>query len=99
MRLTVFETAVTSALSGVLSSAVVYPMDTVKTRLQADAVDDTLHPPGRLALFMRRRLPLLYGILVHLRHGQLGKLYKGFGANMVTTFFMRTYVPGSLPRR
>lgn len=95
VRLTVFETAVTSALSGVLSSAAVYPLDTVKTRLQAhpDEDEDETHPPGRLRQFFRDRLPLVYGILVHVRHGEIGALFKGFGTNMWTTFFMRACTP------
>jgi len=66
--------ALAGALGGCFSNAVVYPLDTVKTRIQADSAND------------RSVRALLKHILTE--EGIAG-FYRGFGATMLNTFSMQ----------
>ncbi|KAF8307734.1 adenine nucleotide transporter [Clavulina sp. PMI_390] len=76
--LTPFGYALAGALGGVFSNAVVYPLDTVKTRIQAGS--------GKGKAKDANVSDLLSKILKE--EGVLG-FYKGFGASMLNTFSMQ----------
>ncbi|CAD6892105.1 unnamed protein product [Tilletia controversa] len=92
--LTPFGNALAGALGGVFSSAVVYPLDTVKTRIQA-GVDEQ---QSKSASGTVKKLPgsnkplprdtgLFTGVIRIARSpGGPKSLYKGFAANMLNTF-------------
>ncbi|KAF8501553.1 mitochondrial carrier [Russula emetica] len=73
-QLTPMGYALAGALGGCFSNAVVYPLDTVKTRIQADSAND------------RSVRALLKHILTE--EGIAG-FYRGFGATMLNTFSMQ----------
>ncbi|CAE6514824.1 unnamed protein product [Rhizoctonia solani] len=86
-QLTPFGHALAGALGGVFSNAVVYPLDTAKTRIQATGASEkdkkgkSRDGSDRLSI-----IPLLMRILKE--EGVKG-CYGGFGASMANTFFMR----------
>ena len=90
--LTPFGNALAGALGGIFSNAVVYPLDTVKTRIQADVGEVT--KPGQKSItdkegktVMKKGTGMLEGMLtiIKSKEGPAG-LYRGFGASMVNTF-------------
>ncbi|KAG9024897.1 ADP/ATP carrier protein [Tulasnella sp. JGI-2019a] len=81
-QLTAFGHALAGALGGVFSNAVVYPLDTVKTRIQAT---DDRKGKGKAGSG-----PSISSLLVKiLREEGVGGYYKGFGASMLNTFSMQ----------
>jgi hypothetical protein len=79
--LTPFGYALAGALGGVFSNAVVYPLDTVKTRIQAAVPSEKgKEKDGESS---RSILSVLLGML---REEGFWSFYKGFGANMLNTF-------------
>ncbi|CAE6529852.1 unnamed protein product [Rhizoctonia solani] len=86
-QLTAFGHALAGALGGVFSNAVVYPLDTAKTRIQAtDASERDKKGKGRDGSNHLSIIPLLMRILKE--EGVKG-CYGGFGASMANTFFMQ----------
>lgn len=88
--LTPFGNALAGALGGVFSNAVIYPLDTVKTRIQADvgssqkakAINAKEGKPT-----MKKGTSLTEGLVAILKSKEGVKgLYRGFGASMVNTF-------------
>jgi len=81
-QLTPFGYALAGALGGCFSNAVVYPLDIVKTRIQAATVgsqeDGDKKKPGVVSLLMQ----------ILKEEGIVG-YYKGFTATMINTFSMR----------
>jgi len=99
-ELTPFGNALAGAIGGVLSNAVVYPLDTVKTKIQAQTGDmeaekDTLpspqlqrpNAPNRLPA--ASRLSAFQVILLVLKSQGIGGFYRGFLASMLNTFSMQ----------
>lgn len=85
--LTPFENALAGALGGVFSNAVTYPLDTVKTRVQAGARGDdgeAAHDP-----VLGKDTDLFRGVFLLARSEGFKALYKGFGANMANAFLTR----------
>ncbi|KAJ1307265.1 hypothetical protein OPQ81_001378 [Rhizoctonia solani] len=86
-QLTPFGHALAGALGGVFSNAVVYPLDTAKTRIQAtDTSEKDKKGKGRDGSDRLSIVPLLMRILKE--EGVKG-YYGGFGASMANTFFMQ----------
>ncbi|KAF8754104.1 Mitochondrial carrier [Rhizoctonia solani] len=86
-QLTPFGHALAGALGGVFSNAVVYPLDTAKTRIQAtDGSEKDRKGKGRDGHDRLSIIPLLVRILKE--EGVKG-CYGGFGASMANTFFMQ----------
>ncbi|KAG8736590.1 ADP/ATP carrier protein [Ceratobasidium sp. 428] len=86
-QLTPFGHALAGALGGVFSNAVVYPLDTAKTRIQATGSSGRdKKGKGKDGLDRLSILPLLLRILKE--EGVKG-YYGGFGASMANTFFMQ----------
>ena len=84
-QLTPFGHALAGALGGVFSNAVVYPLDTAKTRIQAtDSSDKDKKGKKRDNSDRLSIVPLLLRILKE--EGVKG-YYGGFSASMVNTFF------------
>ncbi|KAG9099608.1 ADP/ATP carrier protein [Ceratobasidium sp. 370] len=83
-QLTPFGHALAGALGGVFSNAVVYPLDTAKTRIQA--AGSSGKGKGKDGSARLSILPLLLRILKE--EGVKG-YYGGFGASMANTFFMQ----------
>ena len=93
--LTPFGQALAGALGGVFSNAVIYPLDTVKTRIQAGnstavtAGKEVRDPkdPTKTIVTVPKNAGMIKGILhiIRSKEGPMG-LYKGFGASMVNTF-------------
>ncbi|KAK0551006.1 hypothetical protein OC846_000130 [Tilletia horrida] len=88
--LTPFGNALAGALGGIFSSAVVYPLDTVKTRIQAGVQEEKKGPQKKLP-GSNKPLPrdtgLFSGVIKIARSPEgVQGLYKGFAANMVNTF-------------
>ncbi|PWN48754.1 mitochondrial carrier [Violaceomyces palustris] len=93
--LTPFGNALAGALGGVFSNAVVYPLDTVKTRIQAGqgnkaaATSDSKDSTGneKSVATIGKHVGLIQGMvqIIKSKEGPMG-LYKGFGASMVNTF-------------
>ncbi|CAE6519585.1 unnamed protein product [Rhizoctonia solani] len=86
-QLTPFGHALAGALGGVFSNAVVYPLDTAKTRIQAtDGPEKDKKGKGRDGSDHLSIVPTLMRILKE--EGVKG-YYGGFGASMANTFFMQ----------
>ncbi|KAL5526547.1 hypothetical protein ACEPAF_8271 [Sanghuangporus sanghuang] len=77
-ELTPFGHALAGALGAVFSNAVVYPLDTVKTRIQADSSTSTKGKKRDASI-----VSLLSRIL---REEGVSGFYNGFGASMLNTF-------------
>lgn len=100
--LTPFGNALSGALGGVLSNAIVYPLDTVKTRLQAEAKSAAESAPPLPSPQIKRenapaRLPARkmgsrQMIRRILRENGVEGFYRGFLASMLNTFSMQLYV-------
>jgi len=97
-QLTPFGHALAGALGGVFANAVVYPLDTVKTRIQAATTVSNDKEKTSASV-----LSLLFKILNE--EGVWG-FYKGFGASMLNTFstqyayfFFYSFVRGTYIRR
>ncbi|KAK2460958.1 hypothetical protein APHAL10511_007428 [Amanita phalloides] len=75
-QLTPFAAALTGALGGCFSSAVVYPLDVAKTRIQAFPASG--RNKSMLSILLR----------IYRNEGVMG-LYRGFGATMLNTFSMQ----------
>ncbi|PAV16154.1 adenine nucleotide transporter [Pyrrhoderma noxium] len=75
-QLTPFGYALAGALGGVFSNAVVYPLDTVKTRIQA-----TSSSKGKA-----KDVSVIQLLLKILKEEGAFSLYNGFGASMLNTF-------------
>ncbi|UZJ51695.1 hypothetical protein CBS101457_001015 [Exobasidium rhododendri] len=94
--LTPFGNALAGALGGVFSNAVIYPLDTVKTRLQADSSPGPANTDGKAVassekkgakVIVHKNDGLLAGVLTIARSKEgITGLYRGFGASMVNTF-------------
>lgn len=97
--LTPFGNALAGAIGGVISNAVVYPLDTVKTKIQAEAQNaesnrDELPSPKlkRSNAPSRLTLPKLSArdVIVEILDRQgIGGFYRGFLASMLNTFSMQ----------
>ncbi|KAG8715328.1 ADP/ATP carrier protein [Ceratobasidium sp. 423] len=86
-QLTPFGHALAGALGGVFSNAVVYPLDTAKTRIQAtNGSEKDKKGKGRDESDRLSIIPTLMRILKE--EGVKG-YYGGFGASMANTFFMQ----------
>ncbi|KAK4049389.1 hypothetical protein OIV83_004122 [Microbotryomycetes sp. JL201] len=104
-QLSPFGMAFAGAVGGCVSNAVVYPLDTVKTRIQTDVSHakkesaaaaeasqgpSTLNRPGA-----PRQLPLARNVSARamffkiLKQQGISGLYRGFGASMLNTFSMQ----------
>ncbi|EST06159.1 Mitochondrial substrate/solute carrier [Kalmanozyma brasiliensis GHG001] len=93
--LTPFGQALAGALGGVFSNAVIYPLDTVKTRIQAGqssavvAGKEARDPkdPSKTIVTVPKSAGMIKGILhiIRSKEGPAG-LYKGFAASMVNNF-------------
>ncbi|KAG8894725.1 ADP/ATP carrier protein [Tulasnella sp. 403] len=79
-ELTPFGHALAGALGGVFSNAVVYPLDTVKTRIQA------AEGKGK---DKAKALSVWSSLFKILREEGFGGYYKGFGASMLNTFSLQ----------
>ncbi|KAA1477185.1 adenine nucleotide transporter [Dentipellis sp. KUC8613] len=82
-QLTPFGYALAGALGACFSNAVVYPLDTIKTRIQAANVDDEEEAvdPAELTIYAQFRKIL--------REEGLAGCYRGFAATMLNTFSMQ----------
>ncbi|KAI0319529.1 adenine nucleotide transporter [Amylostereum chailletii] len=78
-QLTPFGYALAGALGGCFSTAVVYPLDTIKTRIQASEDDDDDDAD----------LSITGIVLRILKEEGLSGFYRGFGATMLNTFSMQ----------
>ncbi|GAA6042661.1 hypothetical protein JCM8097_008274 [Rhodosporidiobolus ruineniae] len=99
--LTPFGNAVVGAVGGVVSGAVVYPLDTIKTRIQtevtalASSIASTPAPPQTIKRpNAPQRLPHKHTtarqmVLKILKEGGPLAFYRGFGANMLNSFSMQ----------
>jgi len=94
-ELSPFGYALAGALGGVFSNAIVYPLDTVKTRIQAATSSDGTTKPTIMSL-----------LVTILKNEGIGGYYKGFGANMLNTFstqyayfFFYSFIRGAYIRR
>lgn len=97
--LTPFGNALAGAIGGVVSNAVVYPLDTVKTKIQAQADDprsekESLPSPQIKRPNAPNRLPAnrttaLEVIAQVLKSQGIGGFYRGFLASMINTFSMQ----------
>lgn len=90
--LTPFGNALAGALGGVFSNAVIYPLDTVKTRIQAGSGGEgavAKKGPGAKpdGAVVRKGAGMFEALVAIIRskEGPAG-LYRGFGASMVNTF-------------
>lgn len=88
--LTPFGNALAGALGGVFSNAVIYPLDTVKTRIQAGqggATAKSKEVKVQELVTVPQHAGLLKGMMhiIRSKEGPKG-LYKGFSASMVNTF-------------
>ncbi|BGP37439.1 hypothetical protein JCM10449v2_001345 [Rhodotorula kratochvilovae] len=95
-----FGNAVVGAVGGVISGAVVYPLDTIKTRIQTEvsAIEEALASSTPAPTLNRpnapHRLPHKHATakqmaLRILREGGPRAFYRGFGANMLNSFSMQ----------
>ncbi|WAQ84607.1 hypothetical protein PtA15_5A180 [Puccinia triticina] len=98
--LTPFGNALAGAIGGVISNAVVYPLDTVKTKIQAqtdeaEAEKDSLPSPQLKRPNAPNRLPAacrstaLEVVVQVLKSQGIGGFYRGFLASMLNTFSMQ----------
>merc|ERR1712230_139403 len=94
-ELSPFGEALVGAVGGIISNAIVYPLDTVKTRLQAEEKADKEH---KLALANGssgdavevRRPPGGREMVAQIwREGNVFGFYRGFHANMLNSFSMQ----------
>ncbi|VDB85701.1 unnamed protein product [Peniophora sp. CBMAI 1063] len=82
-RLTPFGYALAGALGGCFSTAVVYPLDTIKTRIQAADHDDEDSDEDKEDLS-------ILGLIAQISKEEgLWGFYRGFGATMLNTFSMQ----------
>ncbi|KNZ47666.1 uncharacterized protein VP01_623g3 [Puccinia sorghi] len=99
-ELTPFGNALAGAIGGVISNAVVYPLDTVKTKIQAqtgvmEPEKDTLPSPQLKRPNAPNRLPAAHRlsafqvILLVIKSQGIGGFYRGFLASMLNTFSMQ----------
>ncbi|KAI0925620.1 hypothetical protein AcV5_008306 [Taiwanofungus camphoratus] len=79
-QLTPFGYALAGALGGCFSNAVVYPLDVVKTRIQASTED---------ANGNREKLSIVSALMRILKEEGIAGYYRGFGATMLNTFSMQ----------
>ncbi|WFC94960.1 hypothetical protein MBRA1_001598 [Malassezia brasiliensis] len=83
--LTPFENALAGALGGVFSNAVVYPLDTVKTRIQADKAAEAKEHPA-----IKKQLGIIGTLFTIVKSkGGFAALYRGFMANMANAFIQQ----------
>ncbi|KAA1119325.1 ADP/ATP carrier protein [Puccinia graminis f. sp. tritici] len=98
--LTPFGNALAGAIGGVISNAVVYPLDTVKTKIQAQTDElvsekDSLPSPQLKRPNAPNRLPAacrstaFQVVLQVLKSQGIGGFYRGFLASMLNTFSMQ----------
>ncbi|KDR78975.1 hypothetical protein GALMADRAFT_244689 [Galerina marginata CBS 339.88] len=80
-QLTPFGAALAGALGGCFSTAIVYPLDVAKTRIQASPSD----PKGN----RKDKLSMTSVMLRVYKHEGILGLYRGFGATMLNTFSMQ----------
>ncbi|KAI0067295.1 mitochondrial carrier [Artomyces pyxidatus] len=80
-QLTSFGYALAGALGGCFSTAVVYPLDTIKTRIQAAHTEDADEDLSELSVTS-------LALKIIKEDGFLG-LYRGFAATMLNTFSMQ----------
>lgn len=78
-QLTPLGYALAGALGGVFSNAVVYPLDTVKTRIQASSSGKGKGKDASISALLVRIL----------KEEGISGYYKGFGASMLNTFSMQ----------
>ncbi|TCD63204.1 ADP/ATP carrier protein [Steccherinum ochraceum] len=78
-QLTAFSAAFAGALGGCFSNAVVYPLDVVKTRIQAT----------NSATARRQKLSMIAVFMKIFKEEGIAGLYRGFGATMLNTFSMQ----------
>lgn len=99
-NLTPFGNALAGAIGGVISNSVVYPLDTVKTKIQANTGDqkesesDSLPSPQIKRPNAPIRLPAYrmsaFEVFVQVLKTQgIGGFYRGFLASMLNTFSMQ----------
>ncbi|KAL8291892.1 hypothetical protein RQP46_002150 [Phenoliferia psychrophenolica] len=99
-KLSPFGMAFAGAVGGVVSNSVVYPLDTIKTRIQTEVESKAVEAaPGAPAAIQRpnapTRLQLKKGtgarqmFLRILKEQGVGGLYRGFSASMLNTFSMQ----------
>ncbi|KAF8519543.1 mitochondrial carrier [Gautieria morchelliformis] len=86
--LTPFGHALAGALGGVFSNAVVYPLDTVKTRIQA-ASSSTKDEKGKGISPSSSQLSIVKLLLKIMREEGVSGFFRGFGASMLNTFSMQ----------
>ncbi|KZS92455.1 mitochondrial carrier [Sistotremastrum niveocremeum HHB9708] len=84
-QLTPFGHALAGALGGVFANAAVYPLDTVKTRIQAATTSKNGKRTDRAAA----RISIVNLLLDILKEEGIAGYYKGFGASMLNTFSMQ----------
>ncbi|KAF8589435.1 adenine nucleotide transporter [Ramaria rubella] len=84
-QLTPFGHALAGALGGVFSNAVVYPLDTVKTRIQAASSSAKDHK-GKGKSPSSSQLSIVKLLFKIMREEGIFGFYKGFGASMLNTF-------------
>ncbi|PKI83421.1 hypothetical protein MVES1_002486 [Malassezia vespertilionis] len=92
--LTPFENALAGALGGVFSNAVIYPLDTVKTHIQADKNSKKEGEKVATGDEKRKGVKKQLGIvetLISIIRSKQGPtaLYRGFGASMANTFIQQ----------
>ncbi|KAJ8296296.1 Peroxisomal adenine nucleotide transporter 1 [Rhodotorula toruloides] len=98
--LTPFGNAVVGAVGGVFSGAVVYPLDTIKTRIQTEhaaieeAIANSTAPPSLKRSNAPHHLPHRHATARQMalrifKEGGALAFYRGFGANMLNTFSMQ----------
>jgi len=81
-QLTPFGYALAGALGGCFSNAVVYPLDIVKTRIQAAA--GTTDEAGK-----KKQLGVIAALVRILKEEGIAGYYRGFAATMLNTFSMQ----------
>ncbi|KAG7562693.1 hypothetical protein FFLO_01853 [Filobasidium floriforme] len=86
-RLTPFGNAVAGAMGAVVSSALVYPLDTVKTRIQGSSTDSSV--TKSTGSDRKSKNAILAVLLKTWKNEGLEGFFRGFGANMISTFSMQ----------
>ncbi|CAK9786908.1 mitochondrial carrier [Cutaneotrichosporon oleaginosum] len=99
--LTPFGSALAGALGAVFSNALVYPLDTAKTRLQASTTaelaayereDEKAARKAGMSAFLRRRIrkwQLINMVLRIIKSEGISGAFKGFSASMINCFSMQ----------
>ncbi|EGG07911.1 uncharacterized protein MELLADRAFT_116132 [Melampsora larici-populina 98AG31] len=97
--LTPFGNALAGAIGGVISNAVVYPLDTVKTKIQADSTDSETNKDSIPSPVLKRqnapnrltipKLSVREVIMEIFNHQGISGFYRGFLASMLNTFSMQ----------